>query len=149
MTNRDDIHKMVRCTSVNRDGYWEVKTWDADSKKEKTAAYIDSVTGRVLYIEDTARTDADVQAAVQDRVKDAKREHPFTIEEFEKYYLDMWEFMLRQTRGYDEFVDSLYVKIDSTGTKELLTCALRFIKAQKEDIRSFAIEAKNRIIEHL
>lgn len=149
MTNRENIHKMVRCTSVNKDGYWEVKTWDADSKKEKTAAYIDSVTGRVLYIEDTARTDADVQAAVQGRMKDAKRQHPFTVEELEKYYLDMLKFMLRQTKGYDEFVDSLCVRIDSTETNELLACALRFIKAQKEDIRSFAKEIEKRLIEHL
>lgn len=130
----------VRCAPVNKDGYWEVRVLDADSGEERTAAYIDSFTGRVLYVEDGARTDTDVQAAVQDKVRDIIRKHPLGLEELEKSYKDVLLFILAESKQESEFIHSLNARIGKTGCEVLLLSTLEFMEGQADDATVFIRE---------
>ena len=60
----------IRCDHMDQDTrFWSVDAWEtADGSEAKTIAYIDDITGRVLYTEPMARVDKYAQEVIQDRI---------------------------------------------------------------------------------
>lgn len=63
----------VRCDHLDEiDLFWRVDAWktDDDCEEGKVIAYIDDLTGRVLYIDPLARTDELAQEVIMEKVRE-------------------------------------------------------------------------------
>ncbi len=62
----------VKCDFLNEDdGFWRVDAWKTadDAEEGRVIAYIDDVTGRIIYVDPLARVDAMAQEVIKDRIK--------------------------------------------------------------------------------
>lgn len=61
------------------DMFWRVDAWKTDNDEGKVIAYIDDLTGRVVYADPDARFDEYAQAVIKDRLKDLSENFLWTI----------------------------------------------------------------------
>ena len=97
----DGNYRGACCVTGSSAGFWTVLAWKADSRKEySTVAYIDYSTGKAVYVDDAARTDACVQKCVQDEVEKIKRRHPIVVSKriYEKDIRDAYEHGYKEGR---------------------------------------------------
>lgn len=62
--------------------YWCIDARKTDNGEGTTVAYIDDLTGKVIYADPRARTDEQVQAAVRDRLADLSDNFLWTVAAF-------------------------------------------------------------------
>lgn len=64
--------KEIRISHLDEtDGFWRVDAWktEDDNEEGEVIAYIDDLTGRVLYNDPVARVDAQAQELIQEHIK--------------------------------------------------------------------------------
>lgn len=55
----------------------------------KTIAWVDTLSGRVIYNDPEARTDTQAQEVIKKVVDEAKKEHPYSVERLEALLKDV------------------------------------------------------------
>lgn len=68
------------------DGFLRIDAWKTDDDAEigKVIAYVDTLSGRVIYIDPGARTDPYAQEEIEAAVTKYKAEHPYSVEDLEE-----------------------------------------------------------------
>lgn len=68
------------------DGFLRIDAWemDDDAEEGKVIAYVDTLSGRVIYIDPGARTDLYAQEEIEAAVTQYKAEHPYSVEDLEE-----------------------------------------------------------------
>lgn len=70
---------------MDEDGILYIDAWKTGNADEQgsTIAYVDTYSGRVMYVDPDARIDAYAQEIIQKVSNEAKRLHPYSVEELE------------------------------------------------------------------
>ena len=78
------------CTDyIDEEKICYVDAWKGKCERGETVAWIDMLSGRVIYRDPVARVDAEVQQAVEEVVISIKKQHPYSVEELERMLFDV------------------------------------------------------------
>lgn len=87
----------IRTDYINEmDDFLRVDAWktDDDGEEGKVIAYIDTLSGRVLYVDPAAITDEYAQEEIKEASERYKKEHPYSVEELEYFCKSVVEHSL-------------------------------------------------------
>ena len=109
----------VVCDYIDEsDGFWRVDAFPTGEniwghEEEGTViAYIDDLSGRVLYNDPFARTDSMAQAVIQEKIDECKKAHPFSVKELENVVCNVVDY-----ESGEEYEDAV-CNLDSFGISE-------------------------------
>lgn len=77
MKEEKSLFSEVRCDYIDEsDGFWRVDAWktDDDNEEGKVIALIDSLTARVVYVDNVARMDPLVDEVIAEKRKELEKE---------------------------------------------------------------------------
>ena len=73
MEQRQKVYEEVRCDYIDEDDkFWRVDAWLPGKEEGEVIAYVDDLTGRVLYNTPEARFDAAAQEEIRAKVNEIK-----------------------------------------------------------------------------
>lgn len=82
----------IRCDYVDEDDICYIDAWKKGEEQGRTIAWVDMLSGRVIYGCPEARVDKTAQEVIQETVKEAKREHPYSVQRLEGILKDVVNF---------------------------------------------------------
>jgi len=68
---------------IDDDNFCYIDVWEEGQEQGKTIAWVDMLSGRVIYGNSEARVDQMVQVVICELIKKVKKEHPFSVKELE------------------------------------------------------------------
>lgn len=82
---KEPVWSEVRSEFINEEGFLCIDAWKTadDDEVGKVIAYIDTLGGRIIYVDPVARVDENAQEIIQAKSKEYQKEHPFNVEELE------------------------------------------------------------------
>lgn len=69
-----------------------IDAWKEGVEKGRTIAWVDMLTGRIIYRYPEARTDSQAQEVIREIIEKAKRNHPYSLERLERLLKDIVDF---------------------------------------------------------
>lgn len=82
----------ITCDYVDDDAIRYIDAWEKGEGQGKTVAWVDTLSGRVIYGCPEARTDAQAQEIIKETVGKAKQEHPYSLGRLEELLRDIVNF---------------------------------------------------------
>lgn len=73
----------IRSDLVDEEFICYIDTWRKGEEQGQTIAWVDMLSGCVIYACPEARIDVDAQEVIQETVKEAKKEHPYSLNHLE------------------------------------------------------------------
>ncbi len=91
------------------DMFWQVVAWPTDDDNEvcEVIAYIDDLTGRVIYAESEARIDPMAQEFISEKAAECRAAHPFSVKELESVLRDVVDYVLGDPEYARENLDAM------------------------------------------
>lgn len=81
--------KKITSDYVDDEAICYIDAWKETEEQGKTIAWVDTLSGRVIYNDPEARTDAQAQEVIEKVVGKAKKEHPYSVERLEDLLKDV------------------------------------------------------------
>lgn len=82
----------ITCDYVDDEDICYIDVWKEGEEQGKTIAWVDTLSGRVIYGCPEARTDAQVQGVIRELVEKTKKEHPYSVKYLEGILTDVVYF---------------------------------------------------------
>lgn len=82
----------IKCDYVDEDFICYIDAWKKGEEQGQTIAWVDMLSGRVIYGCPEARVDEKAQEVIQETVKKAKKEHPYSGKRLEDILRDVVNF---------------------------------------------------------
>ncbi len=82
---KEPVWSEIRSEFINEEGFLCIDAWKTanDEEEGKVIAYIDTLGGRIIYVDPVARVDENAQEIIQAKSKEYQKEHPFNVDELE------------------------------------------------------------------
>lgn len=84
----------IRSNHINDEGFVCIDAWKTadDNEEGCVIAYVDTFSGRIIYVDPMARVDEYAQEVILEVFKKYQKEHPFSVEELENLAKGVVEF---------------------------------------------------------
>ena len=82
---KEPVWSEVRSEFINEEGFLCIDAWKTanDEEEGKVIAYVDTLGGRVIYVDPMARIDENAQEIILAKSREYQKEHPFNVDELE------------------------------------------------------------------
>ncbi len=82
---KEPVWSEIRSEFINEEGFLCIDAWKTanDEEEGKVIAYIDTLGGRVIYVDPMARIDENAQEIILAKSREYQKEHPFNVDELE------------------------------------------------------------------
>ena len=74
---------------IDDDNICHIKAWESIREEGKTIAWVDMLSGRVIYRDPEIQSDVAVTAVIQSVSEQAKKQHPYAADELEGILYDV------------------------------------------------------------
>ena len=82
----------ITCNYVDDDEFCYIDAWKNKEEQGETVAWVDMLSGRVIYRCPEARTNTLAQEAIKEIVDKVKKEHPYSVKRLEDILKDVVDF---------------------------------------------------------
>lgn len=93
---------------VDDDAICYIDAWKEGEEQGETIAWVDMLSGRVIYGYPEARIDTQAQEIIKETVKNAKKEHPYSVERLESILKDVVNFECEEMGSGVDVQGNLY-----------------------------------------
>lgn len=82
---KEPVWSEIRSEFINEEGFLCIDAWKTanDEEEGKVIAYVDTLGGRVIYVDPMARIDENAQEIILAKSREYQKEHPFNVDELE------------------------------------------------------------------
>lgn len=82
---KEPVWSEIRSEFINEEGFLCIDAWKTanDEEEGKVIAYIDTLGGRIIYVDPMARIDENAQEIIMAKSREYQKEHPFNVGELE------------------------------------------------------------------
>lgn len=84
----------IKSEYINEEGFLCIDAWKTanDEEEGKVIAYVDTLGGRVIYVDPMARIDENAQEIILAKSREYQKKHPFNVDELEALAEDVVNF---------------------------------------------------------
>lgn len=82
---KEPVWSEIRSEFINEEGFLCIDAWKTanDEEEGKVIAYVDTLGGRVIYVDPMAKIDENAQEIILAKSREYQKEHPFNVDELE------------------------------------------------------------------